>query len=77
MSQRDEFVQCGYCGIPGFLSAAEAASWLERVEERHSVLHRGAPGDRPGERVVVLIAFDPAGAKPRPMRDWIARHFNY
>ena len=43
----------------------------------HSVLHRGAPGDRPGERVVVLVAFDPAGAKPRPIRDWIARRINY
>jgi len=43
----------------------------------HSVLHRGAPGDRPGERVVLLVAFDPAGAKPRPVRDWIARRFNY
>ncbi len=42
-----------------------------------AVLHRGAAGDRPGERVVVLVAFDPAGAKPRPIRDWIARRFNY
>ena len=42
-----------------------------------AALHRGAPGDRSGERVVVLVAFDPAGAKPRPIRDWIARRFNY
>src|SRR4030081_2831293 len=32
MSLRDKFVQRGYCRIPGFLSAMEAASWLERVE---------------------------------------------
>lgn len=42
-----------------------------------AVLHRGAAGDRPGERVIVLVAFDPAGARPRPFRDWIARRFNY
>ena len=42
-----------------------------------AVLHRGAAGDRPGERVVLLVAFDPAGARPRPIRDWIARRFNY
>ena len=42
-----------------------------------AVLHRGAVGDGPGERVVLLAAFDPAGAKPRPIQDWIARRFNY
>ncbi len=42
-----------------------------------AVLHRGAAGSQPGERVVLLTAFDPAGSKPRPIRDWIARRFNY
>ena len=43
----------------------------------HAVLHRGAAGFQSGERVVLLAAFDPAGSKPRPIRDWIARRFNY
>ena len=42
-----------------------------------AVLHRGAAAEAPGERVVLLAAFDPAGSKPRPIRDWIARRFNY
>ena len=42
-----------------------------------AVLHRGAAGAEPGERVVLLAAFDPVGSKPRRIRDWIARRFNY
>jgi len=61
--------------IPHSTMVAEPGELL--ILSGHSVLHRGAPGDRPGERVVVLVAFDPAGAKPRPIRDWIARRINY
>lgn len=43
----------------------------------HAVLHRGAAGSQPGERVILLAAFDPAGSQPRPLRDWIARSLNY
>ena len=33
MSLRDEFVQSGYCRISGFLSRADAAGWLRRLDD--------------------------------------------
>jgi hypothetical protein len=40
-------------------------------------MHRGANRAAQGERLVVLAAFDPAEARPKPLRDWIARRINY
>ena len=61
--------------LPHATLAAQPGDLL--ILSGHAVLHRGAAGSQSGERVVLLAAFDPAGSKPRPIRDWIARRFNY
>ena len=61
--------------VPHATVVAEPGDLL--ILSGRAVLHRGAAGDEPGERVVLLAAFDPAGTKPRRIRDWIARRLNY
>jgi len=42
-----------------------------------AVLHRARALADEGERLVVVAVFEPAGSKPTPVRDWLARTFNY
>ncbi len=40
-------------------------------------IHRGITLSDEGERILIAYTFDPAGKKPNPLRDWIARRLNY
>jgi hypothetical protein len=42
-----------------------------------AVLHRARALADEGERLVVVAAFEPAGSRPTPIRNWLARTFNY
>lgn len=42
-----------------------------------AVLHRARALEDRGERLVVVAVFEPAGSKPTPVRNWLARSFNY
>ena len=42
-----------------------------------AVLHRAQAREESGERLVVVAAFEPAGSRPTPIRNWLARTFNY
>jgi hypothetical protein len=42
-----------------------------------AVLHRARALADEGERLVVVAVFEPAGSKPTPIRNWLARNFNY
>ena len=42
-----------------------------------AALHRATAQQDQGERLVLVATFDPVGQRPTPLRDWVARRFNY
>lgn len=54
---------------------AEAGDLL--ILHGSAAIHRATARQETGERLVLVATFDPAGRRPTPIRDWIARRVNY